>query len=255
MMGSKIELKSTPGEGSHFFFTLTLPPSVKATEEQSDTDWSSVTHLASGQTVYALVVDDVANNRDILINLLTHIGVQVEEAQDGKQALEMVRQNMPNIVFTDIRMPNMDGAELLQRIVEEHSAKATKIVATTASVFEHERQEYLKLGFDAFINKPIQFEEIYACLSELLDVTYQFKDTELDTIEPEIGWQHIKLSPELHASLKLAVEEHSITQMRQHIQTLEQMGDDVRPLVQHLKELARQFDMEGIKLALDTIDV
>lgn len=251
MMGSKIELVSTLGEGACFSFTLTLPLSTQTTTAQNATDWSRVSHLANGQSVYALVVDDVQDNRDILTRLLTNIGVDVDIAEDGQQALEMVRQNMPDIIFSDIRMPNMDGTELLKRLVEEHGTTATKIVATTASVFEHQRQEYIDLGFDAFVNKPIQFEDVYICLAEQLNVTYQFKDAEPETSRSEIDWQTVQLPPKLRAQLKSAAEEHNITVLKQHLQELERMDEANRPLVLYLREFAQRFDMQGIKEILD----
>jgi len=192
-------------------------------------------------------------NVDVLANRLTKIGVDVQTAYSGRQALEMMHQNVPDIVFTDIRMPDMDGTELLKHILKKESAKTIKVVATTASVFEHQRQEYLDMGFDAFINKPIQFEEIYACMSKLLGVIFEFDKVQVGGgSQTETDWQNIRLPKELHTHLKTAAEDQSITDLRRHLQTLEQM-EHMQPLVIHLSGLVQKFDIEGIKNVLNSL--
>ena len=250
MMGGTLTLASTQGKGSTFRFSLALPPSRQDMKDQDAIDWSRVSHLREGQTVCALVVDDVTNNIDILENMLTNIGVLVQTAKSGQEALEILHKNVPDIVFADIRMPNMNGAELLNLILKTYGENAPKVVATTASVFEHQRQEYLDLGFDAFINKPVQFEEVYACLADLLGVTFEFGNVVTDKeLKTEKDWKSTRLSPELYAKLKSAAENQSITDLRHHIQMLEDM-DEMQALASHLRGLAQLFDIEGIKKVL-----
>ncbi len=76
----------------------------------------------------ALVVDDVATNRDILSQTLAKIGVTVETAENGVQALDRVRHQMCDILLLDIRMPVMDGPETLQRLFAGYGREATNDV-------------------------------------------------------------------------------------------------------------------------------
>jgi CheY-like chemotaxis protein len=80
--------------------------------------------LAPGVSVHALVVDDVAENRDILSALLRQMGCGVQVAAGGLEAIECVKRQVPDIVFLDIRMPGMDGRETLRRLKEVLEGKA-----------------------------------------------------------------------------------------------------------------------------------
>ncbi len=256
MMGGAIELESASGAGARFSFTLRLPAARKPVSEGSTTDWSAVSHLAKGQTVRALIVDDVATNRDVLAHMLTNIGVSVQTAENGGQGLELIRRQMPDIVFLDIHMPSMDGPETLHYLFEEHGRDATVVIAATASVFEHQQQGYLKAGFKGFLDKPLRAEHVYACLSDHLRVEYEYARAE-DAPQPAAAadWTGITLPPELHAGLISAVEAHSITELRQHIDAVETLGEGGKGLAAHLRELVQQFDFEKIKAVLEEINV
>ena len=254
MMGGKMTLTSEEDEGATFSFAVQLKQGRQDLQERDTTDWSCVLHLAEGQTISALVVDDVANNVDILAHLLTQIGVLVRTAHSGQKALELLRENVPDIVFSDIRMPNMNGAELLKYILDEHGTRAPKMIATTASVFEHQRQQYLDMGFDAFVNKPIQFEDVYACMAEQLGVTYVFKEKgeTVSDSQTEIDLKNVALPAQLLSDLKKAVEDASITDLREHVQTLSEM-ENMHAFVMLVRERLQRYDFDGIREILDNL--
>ena len=253
MMGGEIELDSIPGEGARFAFALTLPPGQESAAEDA-TEWSRVIHLAAGHAVQALVVDDVATNRDVLSQMLTHIGVEVETAENGAKALELIGKLMPDIVLLDIRMPVMDGPQMLERLFAQYGRDATVVVAVTASVFDHQRREYLDLGFRGFLDKPLRAEQIYAYLAEHLGVAYEFAEVADKPETAEADWTGVVLPADLYADLTSAVEGHSVTQLRQHLGALEGLGAKEKNLATHLGELAQQYDMDGIKVVLEEIE-
>ena len=171
LMGGQLELDSQLGAGARFAFTLCLPAAtvlpVRATTA------GTVERLQAGYSVVALVVDDVVENRGVLAGLLEIVGVEVHQANTGVAALEQVRRQPPDIIFTDIRMPDMDGMEMTRQLWQEWGRKI-KVVAISASMLEHEHQGYLDFGFDAFLEKPFRAEQLYFCLSELLGVEYEY---------------------------------------------------------------------------------
>ena len=256
MMGGNIELESSPGEGARFSFTVPLPAAAEqvGVAGERKEDWSRVRHLTANTSVRALVVDDVATNRDAM--MLRDIGVDVIEAEDGEQGLERVREQMPDIILLDIRMPVLDGPAMLERLVAEHGTNVTKIVAVTASVFEHQRKRYAELGFARLIEKPVQATVLYECLAQELGVEYEYKEqpgTD-ESVEPEAAdWHGTELPKGLRDDLLAAVEAHSITDLRQHMIRLEQLGAKGYSLAVHLRELAQRYDMDAIRETLEEL--
>ena len=250
MMGGNIELQSAPGEGATFHFTLTLPTTETASISEG-TKWSQVEKLAQNHTINALIVDDTPTNIEVFEKILNKIGITVETAQNGKEALACITQTMPDIIFMDIRMPEMDGPVTLQHIFDRHGKGATKIVAVTASVFDHQRQRYFTMGFDDFIDKPIRAERIYECLAKHLNATFDF--TTNNTPPSEADWADLTLSAELYQKFQNAISTHSITDLRQHISELENLGEQEQHLANHLRTLAQAFNIEEMKTVLSEI--
>ncbi len=184
MMGGNLEVVSALGEGSRFFFTLSLPPAqiAKRRLEKNQTQDGKVFKLAEGCSVKALIVDDDLDNRTLLSLFLKKIGVDIELAEDGEQALEKVRENIPDIIFMDIRMPVMNGVEATNEIFKEYGRDRMKIIAYTASTLAHEREEFMKHGFHDFVMKPAKKEELYACIKKHLDIEYIY-EVEVESAE------------------------------------------------------------------------
>ena len=152
-------------------------------------------------------------------------------------------------------MPGMDGSETRQRLIDEHGDGAMKIVAVTASVFAHQREHYEGMGFDDFIDKPVQTRRIYSCLAELLGVEYEFAAAETEAMESETapGWQGLSLPAELCEGLEMAVKMHSITELNKNLDALENLGAEGQRLAAHLRDLSRQYNMGAIQDVLAEI--
>lgn len=252
MMGGEISLISNEGEGSVFHFTLSLAPAENQEAVRDEIDWSRVKRLAPGQTVDALVVDDIDTNRDILNHILTDLGVQVRTAENGVVALEEIDKKMPNIVFMDIRMPIMDGPETLANILEKYGPETTVVLAVTASVFDHQRRGYLEKGFSGFLDKPLRTEQLYAALASHLNVTFDFSDTETteQVATQTADWTQAAIPQELYERLMQAVASHSITDLRKALNTLNEESPE---LAEHLEGFAREYKMEKIQETLENI--
>jgi len=245
MMGGTLAFESEQGSGSRFFFTVPLKPAKSAVQPISE---RQVAHLASGYNIQALVVDDIKENRDVLAMILSDIGVQVISAEDGQQAIEMVRLHRPDIVFMDIRMPVMDGIESAHEIFKEFGHDGVKLVAVSASALTHERESYLNEGFHDFIAKPILVANVFDCLARLLQVKYEYKDDSLS-----LDASKVILPEDLFLRLRETVELGEITELEKTLAKISQMGDDGDRLAKRLLELSRRLNMDSILNILTAI--
>ncbi|MDZ7857347.1 ATP-binding protein [Sphaerotilus sp.] len=162
-MGGDLVLDSTPGLGTTARLTLPLPRSAEGSAALPR--HTGPQRLALDSPLRALVVEDDAHSRDILVSLLRRVGCAVEAAADGLAGLRAASQGGHDIVFTDIRMPVLDGMQMLQRLREQLGERTPPVVAVSASSLEHERRHYIGLGFSDFVGKPYGFEEIHRMLA------------------------------------------------------------------------------------------
>jgi len=167
LMDGDLSVASELGEGSTFSFDVALPLADEAARAE-ETD-GRVVGLAAGETARrVLVADDTPENRLLLQRLLTSVGLEVLLAADGRQAVEAWERERPDLVLMDMRMPVLDGRdatrEIRQRESRDPERRRTPIVALTASVFEHERDEILASGADDFLMKPFAEPQLFRIL-------------------------------------------------------------------------------------------
>jgi len=250
MMGGEIGVQSAPGEGSQFFVTVPLPPATEsAVDSEEGSSQRVVTRLADGYQVKALVADDVPENREILSQMLSNIGVSVITAENGQQALDLVRADSPDIVFMDIRMPGMDGLEAAQHIKNESESSCPKMVAVSASALLHERQKYLEAGFDDFVAKPVDVEQVYGVLANFLQVEFEYDAAESRPMD----FSTVSLPEELLSRLKAATEVYNTTELKRYLDEVEQLGNDGQRLAEHLRGWIQRSDIEAIISILEQI--
>ncbi|MCL5281778.1 MAG: ATP-binding protein [Planctomycetes bacterium] len=250
LMGGSMGLESAPGKGSRFFFTVPLRSSQEAMEssvlEARSDRRPRITRLAEGQQVRALVVDDVQENRDVLAQLLRDVGATVSTAASGRQALEAVLASSLDIVFMDIRMPDMDGLAAAREILRRLAAGRPRLVAVSASALLHQRREYLQAGFEEFLAKPIDAEQVYAVLARLLHVQFEYGQSEKSTGRLET----LSLPDELLGRLRAAAEAYNATELLRCVEKVEQLGEEGRELAEHLRNWIERSELDEVRRLL-----
>jgi CheY-like chemotaxis protein len=176
-MGGELTIASTPGVGTQVRFWLTLPATRLSSTGASVGAGAQVLDPATPCTV--LVVEDDPDSRDVLVNLLREVGCTVMQAFDGLEGLARCRAERFDIVFSDIRMPHMNGVEMIERLRADPFTAALPVVAVSASSLEHERRFYIENGFQDFIGKPYPFQDVYRALVDYAGVT-------LHPVEPPV---------------------------------------------------------------------
>ena len=158
LMGGMIELESKENVGSTF--TVTVPFKIDHLVENNDSqnDSCSQSMELSGKRV--LLVEDNAINMEIAHAILEEEHLNITEAKNGKEALEIFQNSKLNeydVIIMDVMMPVMDGLEATKaiRMLEREDAKRIPIIAMTANAFEEDRKACLDAGMDEHIGKPI----------------------------------------------------------------------------------------------------
>ena len=109
-----------------------------------------------------LVVDDSPDHVDILSQMLRSAGYQVAASRSPEAALRRARALKPNLIITDLAMPEVNGVDLIEQIRNEPTLKDTPVIVVTAHVWDHLAQAAGKVGADAFISKPWIRSELIA---------------------------------------------------------------------------------------------
>ena len=256
LMGSDLHVSSEIDKGSCFYFSLHLPPAGEKPKPSSKAG-KKIHRISDEHHVKALVVDDNSDNRMVLSHLLKNIGATVVEAENGLIALEKIREYMPDIIFMDIRMPVMDGREAIIKIIEEFGPDRFKIVTITASVMQHEREQFLKLGSHEVILKPFQVNEVFECLKKLLNINYVYSDELPRDTGPKVShrmdYSQIHIPETIHNSLKEAAKLHHVTGIRQALPLLVESGESGKKLADNLNLCLKNYDMKEILDILDQV--
>ncbi|MGD2064266.1 MAG: PAS domain S-box protein [Nitrospirota bacterium] len=255
LMGGELGLEARPGEGSRFFFTLSLPV-VEEGGAQHTQEAERIVGLAPECGVDALVVDDVKDNRDILQHMLTTIGATVRTAGDGREALEQVRERHPDIVFMDIRMPVLDGVDALAELRRSQETRDIVCIAVTASGMLHQSEHFLAAGFDAIVSKPFHFESIYECLRTHLGTRFLHQE-----VDPAAGYPRqepidlaaIVLTDEVYERLIKAARVNDFTEIDAILDEVAVGDNGSRDLAHHLRGLLRRYDSAGILATLEKV--
>lgn len=169
MMGGVIEVESEYGKGSRFFFTIEQtiidPTPVSAVNYNGQKD--NVTEkeaecLFIAPEAHILLVDDNELNLVVAKELLKPLRMQIDTAENGLQAVKMVRGSQYDLVLMDHMMPVMDGIEAAKaiRALPEDKYQKLPIIALTANAMVDARKEFLKAGMNGFVAKPIDFARI-----------------------------------------------------------------------------------------------
>ena len=174
MMQGDVQVHSSPGKGTRFTVTLYLELQDRnAVSQKPDTD-RKVTDILDKtplRDMKVLLVEDNELNREIARELLSMAGAQVEQAVNGREAVDMVRENPEryHAVLMDIRMPVMNGCEAARRIraLGRQDTDQLPIIAMTANAFSEDVKKSLDSGMNAHIAKPIDMEKIISTLRDL----------------------------------------------------------------------------------------
>ena len=171
LMGGEVGVSSRPGEGSTFWFTALLGVgSAAGAAAQQDANAPVVpsASMAALKDARILLVEDNTFNQQIASEILEEAGAAVCVANNGAEALELLRQTGFDCVLMDVQMPLMDGLEATRRIRADPRLAGLHVLAMTATATNEDRARCLAAGMDDFISKPIQPAVMYQSVAKWL---------------------------------------------------------------------------------------
>ena len=222
--------------------------------------------LAPNQPRYRiLIVDDEPTNRQLLREILRPFGFALQEAENGRQAVELWQEFQPHLIWMDIRMPELDGYQATKQIKAQlemqelgqgkakREAHKTVIIALTASSFEEEKADILAAGCDDFLRKPFREAQLFEMMSRHVGVQFVYETVDAMSMTGDI-YRH-SLTPDMLTALPTEL----LTQLAETIElsdlvranTIINTVQDTEPeLAALLSRLVNNFEYDTILTAI-----
>lgn len=245
VMNGTLTLSSEIGQGTQATLRLPLPIESMVLPELAAP--TQIACISPDSECHVLIVEDDQASCDVLFNLLEQIGCTTFAASNGREGLARCAEQYFDIIFTDIRMPDINGLEMLRQLRANPDYQQTPIIAVSASSLEHERAYYLAQGFQDFIGKPYSFDDIFSAL--IRHTSAQFETQQTDAGEDSIAEEKIidlaAIEPVLqHIQLAAASGDMSNCKKRVSELTPDMVGRDRH---QQLLSAIKHYDLERVE--------
>ncbi len=268
LLGGKLQMKSpasgwsglTPpeslerGPGTIFWFELAVP--VIENEVKTTLLKSRQIIGIDGKRPKALVVDDNPTSRRVLTNLLAPVGFEIIEATNGREGFIIALAFHPDVTITDLRMPEMDGFELIHQIRQSTLLKNMVIITTSANAYKEDRQQSLSAGSNSFIPKPVKADHLFEALHQHLNLTWIYEECEFtETPEDQISTLPGIMIPPPQDDLLLLVDltkMGDIEAIQDQAERLIQTDEQYQPFGNELHQLAKRFQLNKLQHWLES---
>ncbi len=252
LMGGKLAVQSHYGQGTTFWFEVDLPKVTAWTEAARISNDGTITGY-SGRKRRILVADDRWENRSVIVNLLTPLGFDVLEAQDGVEGLRITQAVKPDLIITDLMMPNLDGYGMLRAIRQQPVTQHIPAIASSASIFESNQHESIEAGANSFLPKPVDAIALLELLKKHLTLNWVYDYTALDATKdqdaPAEGTMKIiPPPPNILKKLYLLAMQGRVKALQTEVKALD---TPYHAFAQHIQTLAQSFDVEALQAFIE----
>ena len=253
MMGGDITVTSTQNVGSCFHVKLIVQESEKEGNFHpiKKITGNRIIKVKSGiQTNRVLIVDDNEENRLVLKELLELSGFVTDCAENGQEAIQAVKDQRPDLILMDIKMPGMDGFEASKRILAMEEGKGIPIIAMTATILDLDKREISESGILDFISKPFQEQELFSKLKYIFGPIFSDEEIRNEQIKLDL-WDSGNLSQIAFNGIPKELIDNMITatskaQFDQLIEYINQVSLYSPRISQILHNLASEYRYEDL---------
>ncbi len=256
LMGGTLRVESTQGQGTTFRFDIWVrwvePDQIVVLNKHIDGPVKKrVVALQPDQPGYRiLIVDDKWINRQLLVKFLEPLGFELQEAENGQQAVEIWQAWQPHLIWMNMRMPVLDGYEATRQIKVSPKGQATTIIAITTSALEEEWAIVLDTGCDGFLRKPFREADIFTLMKQHLGVQFVYEKPATQFSAQARRPQNtlsatalVQLPPEFLDQFELAVNSLNLTLIEQKI---DQIGEYQAELGPALQQFVHEFRFDEL---------
>ncbi|MEO6285791.1 MAG: response regulator [Dyadobacter sp.] len=254
LMNGTLDVTSKIGHGSVFTLGLVFRQ-VAEESEMALSERDIIGYAGARKTV--LIVDDHAENRMVVHELLASLGFLVLEASDGKDAVELAVTSVPDLVIMDLVMPRLNGFEAVSQMKGNQALANTKMIAFSANVFEPNQKRSLNEGFDDFLSKPIDVAALLCSIGKLLSLewTYANLQTPVSATQTD-DFQESAMQLPPNAALEILREfamQGDIQGILDSLNQIESEYPERFAFVKLMRKWAGEFDMRRIREYLDKV--
>ncbi len=246
MMGSELKVESIIDKGSIFEFALKLAEVSGFTSQINNDERKIIGYKNKRQSI--LIVDDKKSNRKLLVNMLSPLGFELIEADNGEKCLSNAIENKSDIILLDLWMPDgINGFEVTKQIRKLEELHNIIIIAVSASAFSETRKKSLEAGCDDFLPKPIELEKLLSLLQKYLNLEWTYEEIKEKTIiEPQVTQTLLSLPQEETKMLLELALSGDIKGIREELKRIESLGEEFLPIIIEFNKLAKEFQINKI---------
>jgi two-component system, sensor histidine kinase len=246
LLGGTLKVESVLGSGSCFYFSIEL--AVVDNRRVAQNRNLQVVGIVGDKQWSILLVDSDELNRDFLSKLLSKVGFNVVEADNGQQGLECFNQQAFNLIISGVKMPIISGEELLKKV--RQSSQKIPFVFTSAFVLGVDENRLLSLSADAFIAKPINVDKLFHIIEHCIGLEYEYaamKDVQEKPVfsAGEMKDSFCQLPREQQDVLRQHANEGNIRKIRNLAGYLKK-DSQWQNLGNHICEMVMKYDMDGL---------
>ncbi|WP_334858440.1 response regulator [Nostoc sp.] len=250
LMGGDITVRSILNQKSIFICEVLLSL-VRSVDIIAPETTRPVIGLELGQPIYRiLIVEDLKENRQLLVRLLESVGFEVCAAENGNDAIALWSEWHPHLIWMDIQMPVMDGYEATRQIREREGGKDVVIIALTAYAFKEDYTTSTQVGCNDHITKPFLETVLFDKMAHYLGVRYRYRQEALPSLNQQTLSQKSLTAKDLQVmSLEWIIQVHQATLDLNDVELynlIAQIPNQEQVLANALKYLVDNFQLEAI---------